>query len=281
MAMSLSAQVHLDYLSEEDFGRKLRMLVAASSVVSALLVNSPLKEGRSNGLLSHRSHGWLRMDPRRSGVLPPALRGDVSADDVIDWALGVPMIYYPDPGGTFRPAPDRPFGTILRHGFDDGSLPTYGHWVCHMSQIWTVVRVRRTLELRAGDGPPFPYVAAVPALWVGLAYHPPSREAAWELLRDYSVAEHSAAMAELPAEGLRTMLGGERVHELAAELVRLARAGLLARVAAGLEPRKVVFYLDPLDEVLATGRTFAEQCRDRWETDLRRDPRRYVDAFRV
>ncbi|WP_327681469.1 glutamate-cysteine ligase family protein [Kitasatospora sp. NBC_00458] len=281
MALSLSAQVHLDYLSERDFTEKLRMQMAASSTVTALFVNSPLDNGRSNGLLSHRSRDWLRMDPDRCGIMPPALRDGVDADAVIDWALGLPMIYHRGPDGGYRPAPARPFGTILREGFDDGGFPQYGDWVSHMSQTWTAVRARRTLELRAGDGPPYRHFAAVPALWVGLSYHPPSRAAAWELLRSYSAADHRAAMAALPSEGLRTLLGGDRVHDLAAELVRLARAGLSARVGDGLEPPKVLDYLDPLDELLHTRKTFAEQCADRWATDLRHEPRRYVAEFRV
>jgi glutamate--cysteine ligase len=281
LSMSMCTQVHLDFLSDDDFTQKLRMQVAASPVVAALLVNSPLHNGRLNGLLSHRSYDWLRTDPRRCGILRPALRCDVSVDDVIDWALRIPMIYYLDSGGRFRPAPARPFATILQQGFDDGSMPTFDHWVSHMTQTWTHVRARRTLELRAADGPPYQHIPAIPALWVGLSYHPPSRTAAWELLRHYSVVEHDAALAQLPTQGLRTMLGGDRVHELAAELVRLARLGLRARVAAGLERPEVLDYLDPLDEVLRTGKTFAEQCASRWDMDLRRDPRRYVAAFRV
>ncbi len=126
-----------------------------------------------------------------------------------------------------------------------------------------------------------PQLRGLPPDGRGLSYHPPSRAAAWELLRHHSVAEHRRAKARLPVDGLNTMLGGDRVRELAGELVRLARAGLRARVSAGLEPPKVLTYLDPLDEVLHTGRTFAEQCARRWDTDLRRDPRRHVAAFRV
>ncbi|WP_406097407.1 glutamate-cysteine ligase family protein [Kitasatospora purpeofusca] len=281
MATSTSTQVTLDYLSAEDFTEKLRMQIAASPVVAALLVNSPLRGGVSNGLLSHRSQAWLRMDPRRCGVLPPALRSDVGIDDVIDWALRIPMVYYRTPEGRYRPAPDRPFATILERGFDDGSMPTFDHWVSHMSQIWTNVRVRRTLELRAADSPPRHAIPAVPALWTGLSYHRPARIAAWDLLGHYSEQDHRAAMDALPYQGLRTRLGGEPVRELATELLRLARTGLTARVRAGLEPQHVLSYLDPLDEILTTDRTFAEQLLTRWESDLRRDPRRYVDAYRV
>ncbi|MFF7636872.1 glutamate-cysteine ligase family protein [Kitasatospora sp. NPDC008050] len=281
MAMSLSTQVTLDYLSAEDFTEKLRMQVAASPVVAALFVNSPLTDGRANGLLSHRSHSWLRMDPRRTGLLPPALRPDVGIDDVIDWALRIPMIYYRTDDGRYHPAPDRPFATLLDQGFDDGSQPTPDHWLSHLSQLWTDVRVRHTLELRAADGPPYQHFAAVPALWTGLSYHAPSRAAAWDLLSRYTQRDHHRAMEALPAQGLRTRLGTEPVHELATELLRLARAGLAARIRAGLEPAHVLDYLDPLDEVLATHRTFAEHCLARWEFDLHQDPGRYVAAYRV
>ncbi|MFB6894611.1 glutamate-cysteine ligase family protein [Kitasatospora sp. NPDC056327] len=281
MALSLSTQVHLDYLSGRDFTEKLRMLMAAAVPAAALFVNSPISGGRSNGLLSHRSHDWLRMDPARCGVMAPALRAGVGVEDVVDWALERPMIYRRLPDGGYRLAPERPFGALLREGFEDGSPPGYADWSSHLSQLWTAVRVRGTLELRAGDGPPYRHLAAVPALWTGLGYHRPSREAAWELLRRFTPAEHRAAAGALPAEGLRTVLGGEPVLGLAAELVRLARAGLRARVDAGLEPPEVLGYLDPLDEVLRTRKTFAEQCADRWEGDLRRDPRRYVAEYRV
>lgn len=281
LSMSMSTQVHLDYLSDDDFTQKLRMQAAASPVVAALLVNSPLRGGRLDGLLSHRSQDWLRTDPQRCGVVEPALRVDVSVEDVIEWALRIRMVYYEDGDGRLRSAPGRPFSSVLADGFEDGSLPTFGHWAAHLAQLWTQVRVRGTLELRAADGPAYAHFAAVPALWTGLSYHPPSRAAAWDLLGRYSAAEQRAATQRLPVEGLRTLLGGDPVHELAGELVRLAREGLRARVASGLERPRVLDYLDPLDEVLRTGRTFAEQCADRWETELRRDPRRYVAAFRV
>ncbi|MER7848162.1 hypothetical protein ABTZ03_29940 [Kitasatospora sp. NPDC096077] len=52
-------------------------------------------------------------------------------------------------------------------------------------------------------------------------------------------------------------------------------------MAAGLEPPHVPGYLDPLDEIVATGRTFAEQCLRRWDGEFNHDPARYVAAHRV
>ncbi|WP_242614126.1 glutamate-cysteine ligase family protein [Actinomadura roseirufa] len=281
LSLSTCTQAHLDYLSEEDFTEKLRMQAVVSPVVAALFVNSPLQDGRADGLLSHRSLAWERTDPRRCGVLEPALRPDVGVHDVVDWALRLPMVYHVDRDGRCRRAPDRPFASLMSEGFDDGTSPTADDWTHHLSQIWTHIRVRGTLELRAADGPAYPHIPALPALWVGLTYHPPSRGAAWDLLSGYSLAQYRAVTADLPSLGLRTTLGAERVRDLAGELVRLAREGLRARVDGGLDPPRVLGYLDPLEEILHTGETFAEQCLHRWRTDLREDPGRYVDAYRV
>ncbi|WP_143200250.1 glutamate-cysteine ligase family protein [Kitasatospora sp. CB01950] len=277
MAHSLSTQATLDFLDPADLTRKLRMQTAAAPVISALLVNSPLHEGRSGGLLSHRSWAWLRMDPRRAGLLPPGLRPDVGAEDLVDWALDIPLIHYRTDDGRYHRAPDRSFAELLRDGLDDAPR----RWAAHLSQLWTDTRVRHTLELRGADGPPHPHLGALPALWTGLSYHRESCDAAWELTGHHSAAEHRAARAGLPTRGLDTRLGGTPVRPLAAELLRLARAGLDARVAAGLEPPHVPGYLDPLDEIAATGRTFAQQTLARWGGEFGSDASKYVAAYRI
>jgi glutamate--cysteine ligase len=71
------------------------------------------------------------------------------------------------------------------------------------------------------------------------------------------------------------------VRELGRELVRLAEEGLKARVRAGREDPRVLSYLDPIREVVESGRTFAERTIERWKHDLPRSPARYVAAHRV
>jgi glutamate--cysteine ligase len=281
MTLSLSTQVTLDYLSEQDLVAKLRTLVAASTVVAGMFVNSPFEGGQLTGLLSRRVHCWLRTDPRRCGVLPPALRADMRIDDFIEWALQLPMIYYRTPDGTYRPAPDRPFGALLVEGFEDGTLPTQRDWALHLSQIWTTVRLRQTLELRAADGPAYPDIPALPALWVGLIYHPESRAAAGQLLAGYTLADHRAALQDITTQGLAAKLGRDPLRELGRELIRLAGAGLTARVAAGRDDPRVLTYLDPISEVVESGRTFAERAIERWKYDLPGSPARYIEAHRV
>jgi glutamate--cysteine ligase len=281
MALTLSTQATLDYVSTSDMIAKLRMLMAAAPIAAALFANSPLEDGRPCGALSRRLQFWFKCDPPRCGALPFALRETFSLDDFLDWALALPMIYHRARDGRYRRAPSRPFSSLLATGFDDGTLPVLADWTSHLMQVWPDVRLRDTIELRVADGPPFPDVAAVPAFWTGLAYHPPAREAAWELVAGHTLTEYQQAMRDVARRGLAARYGSEAVRELAAELVRLAREGVAARIAAGLDGEEALSYLEPLSSVLESGKTFAERGLERWQGDLARRPDRWVEAFRI
>jgi glutamate--cysteine ligase len=280
MALTLSTQATFDYSSEADFSEKLRMQVLASPVVAALFVNSPIEGGQLSGALSRRMQYWFKIDPRRCGVLPFGLKEAITIDDVVNWALQMPMIYRVKEG-RYTAGPNRPFATLLRDGFGDGTMPALSDWASHLSQLWPHVRVRQALEVRAADGPTYDSVFALPAMWTGLTYHAPSRVAAWELLRHRTQAQLETAMQEIAVKGLRAMLGPDSVHDIGKELLNLSRDGLRARVQSGLEPEEVLSYLEPLEEVIISGRTSAERCIDRWITEFRTSPKRYVDAYQI
>lgn len=280
MSEALSTQVTLDYTSEGDMGRKMRTLVAVAPIATALFANSPLEGGWLCGALSRRAQHYFTCDPRRCGFIPPALGRIMRFEEFVGWAAALPMIFRAK-GDGYAPAHGRDFATLLREGFDDGTKPTPAHWRSHLSQIYTDVRLRDTIEIRAVDGVPLDYVPAVAAFWVGLVYHRPSLDAAWELMEGQSEREHHAALREVPSRGLAARHGGEPVLEIARALVRLAGEGLRARVEAGLERPSVVKYLELVNEIVASGVTLAERCARRWETELRRSAPLYVRAYRI
>jgi glutamate--cysteine ligase len=275
MGLSLSVQTSLDYVSTADLLEKLRLLTAASPVAAAMFVNSPLEDGAATGVLSRRMQMWTRVDPRRCGVLGVALAPGASTGDLLDWVLDLPMIYR-QTGDRYLPAPRRPFGELIR----DGSA-TRDDWQSHLSQIWPQVRPRRTLELRIPDGLGWPAFAGAPAFWVGLAYHPESRRAALALLDDLTAEELDRVTEEVAVRGLTAKAGPRAVGELAERLLDLAHAGLAARVAAGHEPRRILDLLDPLHDVVRTGRTYAERTLHDWYGPLAQRPAAYVAATRI
>jgi glutamate--cysteine ligase len=281
MSLVLSTQTTLDYIDEHDFRVKLRMLSAVSAVAAALFVNSPLEGGRPCGALSRRMQYWSTVDPPRTRIIAQTCHRDAGIEDVIDWALSLPMIFRKVAGYPCRPAPPRPFRELLAADFDEEPALSADDWRAHLDQIFSDVRVRRTLEARALDGPPYAAFAAVPAFWTGLAYSAPAREAAFALVRDASTADHYTAYTDVARRGLGARFSGQSVREVAAELLRLAATGLRERVELGLERPEALSYLDPLTEVVSTGRTFAERCLLRWEGDIAGSPRRYVNVFRI
>lgn len=276
MGLILSAQTSLDYVSHDDLMEKLRLLVRAAPVVAALFVNSPVAAGAETGVLSRRMQYWRHFDPRRCGVLGVALRDGAGVDDLVEWAAQLPMIYRLVDGSHVA-APAIPFRQAIRDGFGDGTYPTEADWELHLSQVWPHVRVRRTLETRLADAPPWPWFGSGAALWAGLTYDPAARRAAGELLRDLGAEDLDRAEADVAVKGLSASAGPYPVQDLARELLRLARQGLRARVAAGLERPEAVALLEPVEEVCETMRTFADRALQAWQ----RGPEAYLDAFSV
>lgn len=279
-ALAISTQATFDYLSEEDLNRKLRMQMAALPIAAAMFVNSPLAGGRLTGGLSERMRLLLGEDPSRFGYPPFAMSESISAHDWTRWLLSLPLVYRRTPEG-YTNAPDVPLGELLEHGFDDGNALTENDWHMQLSQVFTHVRLRETLEVRLDDGPPHPYIGAIPAFWSGLTYHPASRDAAWELARGRTLVEQLELVEDVSRVGLAAKVAGHSVRDLAAELLDLSRLGLEARIKRGLERPETLDLLSPLDEIVSSGRTFADRLAAQWTGELNQSAARYVEAYRI
>ena len=70
MYRTCTVQANLDFSSEADMVKKLRVSLALQPVATALFANSPFTEGKPNGFLSFRSEIWRDTDNDRAGMLP-------------------------------------------------------------------------------------------------------------------------------------------------------------------------------------------------------------------
>lgn len=66
----MSAQVNLDFDSEQDMVDKMRLGIALQPIATSLFANSPFRDGKPTGYLSWRSHVWTDTDPDRCGGGP-------------------------------------------------------------------------------------------------------------------------------------------------------------------------------------------------------------------
>ncbi len=100
MYRTATVQVNLDYGSEADMVKKLRVSLALQPIATALFASSPFTEGKPNGFQSMRSEVWRDTDKRRTGMLPFVFEPGMGYERYVEYALDVPM-YFVYRGGNY------------------------------------------------------------------------------------------------------------------------------------------------------------------------------------
>ncbi len=265
MFRTCTVQVNLDFASEADMVKKLRVGLALQPIATALFANSPFTEGRPNGFLSFRSEIWRDTDNARAGMLPFAFEEGMGFERYVDYALDVPM-YFIKRGDTYLDVAGSSFRDLLagRHPAVPGERATVSDWANHLSTIFPEVRLKRYLEMRGADAGSWSKLCALPALWTGLFYDSASLDAAWELAKGWSAEQRQALRDAVPRQGFAATIAGRRVLEVARDVVAVARAGLARRDIRDSQGRDETRFLVTLEDSLARGKTPAECLLDRY-----------------
>jgi glutamate--cysteine ligase len=252
MFRTCTVQANLDFSSEADMVKKLRVSLALQPVATALFANSPFTDGKLNGFLSARSEIWRHTDADRTGMLPFAFEQGMSFERYVDYALSVPM-YFVKRGDIYHDVAGADFRDLLegRLALLPGEHATLADWANHLSTIFPEVRLKRYLEMRGADAGPLPFLSALPALFAGLLYEPSSLDAAWDMVKNWSAEAREQLRADVPRLGLAATIHGRRINEVAAEVLHIARAGLAKRNRCDARGSDETLFLDPLDAVLA------------------------------
>ncbi|MBO9122825.1 MULTISPECIES: glutamate--cysteine ligase [unclassified Rhizobium] len=260
MYRTCTIQVNLDFSSEADMRKKMRVSMKLQSLATALFASSPFTEGKLNGLQSWRGDIWRDTDNNRSGLLDFTFRDDFGFNDYVEWALDVPM-YFIVRDGRYKDCTHITFRQFM-NGALKGEIaawePTMGDWTNHLSTLFPDVRLKRFLEMRGADGGPWRRICALPAFWVGLLYDATALEAADQLTKDWGFDEVNALRNAVPAEGLKAAFRGHTLYDTARDVLAISKAGLKARGKLNSEGQDETIFLSPLDEVMAKKATLAE-----------------------
>src|ERR1700756_4375197 len=190
MYRTCTVQTNLDFSSEADMVKKLRVSLALQPVGTALFANSPFTEGRPNGFLSFRSEIWRDTDNQRAGTLPWAFEPGMGFERWVDYALDVPM-YFVKRGDEYIDVAGQSFRDLMAGRLPGlpGEHATISDWANHVSTIFPEVRLKRYLEMRGSDGGPWRRLPALSAFWVGLLYDDDALDACWQLVEDWTAEE--------------------------------------------------------------------------------------------
>jgi len=276
MLRTCTIQVNLDYASEADMVQKFRVGLALQPLATALFANSPFTDSKPNGMLSYRSHIWSDTDPARTGMLPFVFEDGFGYERYCDYALDVPM-YFVYRDGQYLDASGLSFRDFLKGELSilHGEKPTIEDFSDHLSTAFPEVRLKTFLEMRGADGGPWGRICALPALWVGLLYDQGALDAAWDLVKDWSMADRESLRNAVPELALDAPLpGGGKLRDIAGQVLDIAHAGLTARARTDAGGSNETGFLEPLREVVRTGKVPAQLLLDRyngeWGGDISR-----------
>ena len=157
-----------------------------------------------------------------------------------------------------------------------GETPTLSDWADHLTTAFPEARMKKFIEMRGADGGPWRRLCALPAFWVGLMYDQSALDAAWDLVKGWTPAQHDALRVAASIDGLQARVTGIDMAEVAAEVVTISEAGLKARGragAGGMVPDETHF-LNALKESLESGQVPADELLEAyhgpWGGDLSR-----------
>ncbi len=266
MFRTCTIQVNLDFSSEADMVKKFRVGLALQPVATALFASSPFREGRPNGFLSYRSHVWTDVDNARSGMLPFVFEDGMSFERYVDYALDVPM-YFVYRDGRYHDVAGRSFRDFMARKLPglEKTEPTMADWADHLTTIFPEVRLKKFLEMRGADGGLWQRICALPALWVGIYYDQTALDAAWDMVKDWTAEERSAMRESVPKLGLKTPFRDTSMQTLAARMLEISRAGLRARAKTDSMGGTEEGFIEPLFQIVESGKTRAEYLLDKYE----------------
>jgi glutamate--cysteine ligase len=176
-------------------------------------------------------------------------------------------MYFIKRDATYHDVAGSSFRDLLagKHPARPGEVATRSDWANHVSTLFPEVRLKRYLEMRGADVGPPEFIVALSAFWVGLLYDRTALDSAWDLVKDWTAEDREQLRTDVAAQGLNATIAGRPARDIARQAVEISRAGLAARGLRDRSGTDETRYLDPLEEILASGKTQAERLLDRYE----------------
>ena len=190
-------------------------------------------------------------------------------------------MYFLHRGEDYLDVSGRDFRKFMKgelEGFE-GEIPSLTDWEDHLTTAFPEVRLKSFIEMRGADGGPWRNLCALPAFWVGLLYDSQALNEAEALISEWSIEQMSKARDDAPALALEAEIAGRSFRDIARDLLQIAQGGLKRRAKINWDGQTEEHFLDPLIDIVETGRTNADELIKIYETEWNGDISRIYDAF--
>jgi glutamate--cysteine ligase len=242
MRGSASTQVSIDYYSERDCLRKMRIANALTPVLALICDNTPVFEGEPRTHKMMRTEIWKHCDPDRCNTVPGCMSRTFTLRDLAAYILNAPSLI--DISSGEPRLSERTFGEIYKD-----KIMTRADVDHALSMFFNDVRLKTYIEIRPADAMPVEYAVAYAALIKGLFYDEGNLRALEDMFSDVREPDIDAAKEALMSDGYDGEIYGHPVTEYADEIVALA-SSMLAK-----EERRL---LKPLAKLVSHRTTLAD-----------------------
>ena len=237
-----STQVSIDYSSEADCIRKLRLAYVLTPLFAILCDNTPVFEGEKRTHHIMRTQVWEDCDPRRCGAMPGIFEDSFSFEKCAELVLNTQAMFEMDgnDGHLTNKTTSEVYGDKEMSNDDCAAA---------CSHLFNDVRLKNFIEIRPADALPTNMEVAYVALIKGIFYS----EEALSSIEDYfgpqSETSFEEAKRNLEEKGLSGEVYGMPATTACKKLLDVASLGL------DKDEKK---YLEPLFDVVSNKKTLAD-----------------------
>ena len=247
MRASASTQISIDYRSEQDLVRKLRLLQKLSPILMIMSENKTYEDAVLTGIIDKphlfRTQQWDNLDSDRTGFFPHSFDDDFGYESIADTIYNMPLILLTN-GDNTSFVSDKSAKQLIDEGVINeselDSVRSRGFVEHFLSMGFFHLRIKTYIEIRIADSVPIDRALGLVALLKGIAYSEDNMKILEDELFDINSAEMiQNAIEKIEEDGFDAVIyKNKSAREWADRLIELARNGLSSEETAYLEMLK-------------------------------------------
>jgi len=255
MYQTSGTQINLDYLSEDDFKKKFKIISYLTPISIAIFANSTILENKPSGYLSYRSKVWQNTS---RGGLPKIFLENMDFEKYADFAINFPLLFIYK-NNDHKNLNNKTFGDFMKGSLSEvnNHLPTFEDLELHLSTIFTEVRLKKYIEIRSLDACEWDCHCAGPAFYTGLIYG--KLDESLDLIKDWKSEDVLKAYLDAPKKGLKTEINGKSILEWGKILLNISNRGLIDRNFKNKTGNDETIFLKNIEQILQQNKTKAEK----------------------
>ncbi len=255
MYQTAGTQINLDYISENDFIKKFKLIASLTPLSIGIFANSPVKEKKLTKYLSYRSKVWQSTS---RGGLPKIFLENLNFEKYADFIINMPLLFL-NKANKVIAAKGKTFNDYMLGNIKEikKQKPKEKNLEVHLSTIFTELRLKKYIEIRSLDACEWDCHCAGPAFYTGLIYS--NLDESLDIIKNWKIDDILNAYLEAPKKGLKTEINKKSIRHWGKVFFKLSKKGLIYRNEVNKKKSNETIFLKNIEFILNENQTKAEQ----------------------